>query len=105
MVWQFAKLKHGWRGFNGDQMTLFWPTLEEAQADADILDDAREEIQCALTGEGCTCGVCGRGFTQPEWDDRHDDDDEPDAYYHAECCPICKAADASLAEIYGEVDA
>ena len=41
------------------------------------------------TGEGYTCEVCGRGFTQAEWDDRHDSEDSEDGYYHAECCPVC----------------
>lgn len=104
MVWQFAKLKHGWRGFNGDQMTSFWPTLKEAQADADILDDARNENQCALTGNGYTCGVCGRGFTPKEWTDRHDNEDEEDRYFHAECCPICGDLVDTSAIIYGEVE-
>lgn len=56
------------------------------------------------TGEGHACGVCDRGFTQSEWRDRHDDDDDPDLYYHAGCRPICKAVTATSATIYGEAN-
>lgn len=95
MVWQFAELKHGWRGFNGDQITDSYPTLEEAQAEAAAID--------ARTGEGYTCGVCGRGFTPEEWADRHDNEEEEDRYFHAGCCPICGDPVDTSAIIYGEV--
>lgn len=102
MIWQFSELKHGWRGFNGDRLTAFYPTLEEAQAEADTIDAGQPHP--VLTGEGYTCGVCGRGFSQAEWDDRHDVEDEEDRYYHAGCCPICGDPVDTSAIIYGEVD-
>lgn len=103
MVWEFSKLKYGWRGFNGDRLTNFYPTLEEAQAEADAIRNGQPHP--TLTGEGYTCDVCGLGFSQAEWDDRHDDEDsEENRYYHAECCPICDDQVDTSAIIYGEVE-
>jgi len=103
MIWEFSKLKYGWRGFNGVRLTNFYPTLEEAQAEADAIRKGLPHSM--LTGESYACGVCGKGFTQAEWDDRHDDDGEPDRYYHDGCCPICGDMVETSAIIYGEVDA
>ena len=36
---------------------------------------------------GVVCGVCGRGFSPDEWDDRHSEGLEE---YHAKHCPKCE---------------
>jgi hypothetical protein len=33
------------------------------------------------------CNVCGKGFTEEEWDLRHSDEDGEDV--HEACCPVC----------------
>lgn len=37
--------------------------------------------------EYTTCSVCGKTFTDKEWEERHSDEEGEDC--HAECCPIC----------------
>ena len=39
------------------------------------------------------CAGCGEPFTAEEWADRHWNEDDIDAEYHAECCPDCVAED------------
>lgn len=36
-----------------------------------------------------SCDMCGWGYTQEEYDDRHSDGDY-DEEYHSYCCPKCK---------------
>ena len=91
------------------------PLLQEradgqAHSEASISIPSVQEVHNASksnpsTGEGYICDACGRGFTQSEWDDRHDDEDsEEDRYYHAECCSICDDQVDTSAIIYGEVE-
>lgn len=40
--------------------------------------------------EGMTCSVCGGGFTQRSWDERHTDPRDHESDCHARCCPRCK---------------
>lgn len=57
------------------------------------------------TGEGYICEICGKPFTEQEWEDRHSLHEEGcdnkdmsgfcdcDLVAHEDCCPCCNGGD------------